>query len=181
MLIFETHATSLDNEAGLASGWYDVDLSPTGERQARELGERRRELRVEAVFCSDLLRARRTAEIAFGRRRVPIVVDARLRECDYGDLTRASAEAVEAHRLRPVDAPFPNGESYEGSVDRVREWLADTLRIRREHPIIVIGHRATFYALEHLLKRRPLHDVITAPWQWQPGWEYSLPRSADGR
>ncbi len=34
-LIFETHATSLDNEAGLASGWFDTDLSAAGESQAR--------------------------------------------------------------------------------------------------------------------------------------------------
>ena len=30
-LVFETHATSLDNEAGLASGHADVELSPLGE------------------------------------------------------------------------------------------------------------------------------------------------------
>src|SRR5690242_20877990 len=35
-LIFEAHATSLDNEAGLASGWFDVDLSSTGEEQRSE-------------------------------------------------------------------------------------------------------------------------------------------------
>jgi 2,3-bisphosphoglycerate-dependent phosphoglycerate mutase len=174
MLIFETHATSLDNEARLASGWYDVDLSPTGERQARELGERRSNFQVDAVFCSDLLRAKRTAEIAFGPRGVRIVVDARLRECDYGDLTRAPADVVEERRLRCIDAPFPNGESYEQSIARVREWLADTRLAQHEHPIVVIGHRATFYAFEHLLKGRPLHDVLAAPWQWQPGWEYPL-------
>ncbi len=175
MLIFETHATSLDNEARLASGWYDVDLSPTGERQAEELGERRRDLHIDAVFCSDLLRARRTAEIAFGARGVSIIVDARLRECDYGDLTRAPVEVVEARRLFYVDEPFPNGESYEQSVARVRAWLADVRSVRREHPSLVIGHRATFYALEHLLNGRRLHDVIGSPWQWQPGWEYSHP------
>lgn len=37
-LIFETHATSLDNEAGLASGWFDAGLSTTGEHQAQMLG-----------------------------------------------------------------------------------------------------------------------------------------------
>jgi len=39
-LVFETHATSLDNEAGLASGHHDVALSPDGRRQAAELGRR---------------------------------------------------------------------------------------------------------------------------------------------
>ncbi len=63
VVVFETHATSLDNEAGLASGWFDVALSVTGEAQARELGARRRADDLAAVFCSDLIRAFRTAGI----------------------------------------------------------------------------------------------------------------------
>lgn len=66
-LVFETHATSLDNEAGLASGWFDVPLSTTGEEQARMLGARRRD-HLAVAFCSDLSRSFRTAEIAFGDR-----------------------------------------------------------------------------------------------------------------
>jgi hypothetical protein len=34
-VLFETHATSIDNEAGLASGSFDVALSSVGEEQAR--------------------------------------------------------------------------------------------------------------------------------------------------
>lgn len=177
-LIFETHATSLDNEARLASGWYDVDLSTLGETQAREMGERYRGTSLAAVHCSDLLRARRTAEIAFGSRDVSIHVDARLRECDYGSLTRAATSGVEAMRLQHVTTPFPDGESYEQATARVREWLADISRSAGEDPIVVIGHRATFYALEHLLNAVPLRDVIAAPWQWQPGWRYPFSSTA---
>src|SRR5215510_13708480 len=93
-LVFESHATSLDNEAGLASGWFDVALSATGEEQARTLGARRRDDHLAVVFCSDLSRSYRTAEIAFGDRSLPIIRDARLRECDYGDLTRWPTSAI---------------------------------------------------------------------------------------
>src|SRR5688500_5909737 len=110
-LVFETHATSLDNEAGLASGWFDAALSPTGEEQARRLGARRRADHLAAVFCSDLARSFRTAEIAFGDRSLPIVRDARLRECDYGDLTRHPVSAIEQRRRLQLVDPFPNGES----------------------------------------------------------------------
>jgi len=40
VVVFESHATSRDNEDGLASGWFDVALSATGEEQARLLGAR---------------------------------------------------------------------------------------------------------------------------------------------
>ncbi len=172
VVVFETHATSLDNEAGLASGWFDVGLSPRGDQQARELGERRGRDAFAAVYCSDLTRAVRTAEIAFGERGVPIVRDARLRECDYGALTRHPAADIESMRASRIEEPFPGGESYQQCVARVSAWLAEA---RAAHPggdVLVIGHRATFYALEHLLRGVPLEQAIAAPWCWRPGWTY---------
>lgn len=173
-LIYETHATSLDNEAGLASGWYDVDLSATGEVQAREMGDRYREVEIAAVYCSDLKRARNTAGIAFGSRPLPVHADTRLRECDYGDLTRAPTATIDEVRLECITTPFPGGESYEQAVARVRDWLTHAERRHADETIVVIGHRATFYAFEHLLRGIPLRDVMTAPWQWQPGFRYEV-------
>jgi len=180
-VVFETHATSLDNEAGLASGWFDVGLSPRGEQQARELGERRRQDAFAAIYCSDLTRAVRTAEIAFGERGIPIARDARLRECDYGALTRHPAADIEARRARHVALPFPGGESYMQCTARVSAWLADASAAHPGGDLLVIGHRATFYALEHLLCRLPLEHVIAASWCWQPGWTYRGSPDSGGR
>ena len=174
VLIFETHATSLDNEAGLASGWFDVALSTKGEEQARQLGERRRHEVIAAVYCSDLTRATRTAEIAFGNRGVPIVRDARLRECHYGDDTRCPASHIEAQRGLRVNTPFPGGESYQQVVDRTAAWLREAIASHSGHTLLVVGHRATFYALEHLVTKRNLHEVLETPWQWQEGWVYRI-------
>jgi broad specificity phosphatase PhoE len=178
-LIYETHATSADNEAGLASGWFDADLSPAGEAQAQALGERRRADALAAVYCSDLRRAIRTAEIAFGDRGLPIVHDARLRECDYGDLTRQPAAALDP-RERYIDQPFPGGESLGQVVARMEPWLREARAAHAGATILVIGHRATFYAFEHLLHGVPLRAAVTAPWAWQPGWSYGVPESFVG-
>jgi 2,3-bisphosphoglycerate-dependent phosphoglycerate mutase len=180
VLVFETHATSLDNEAGLASGWFDVDLSARGEDQARALGSRRRHDDFVAVFCSDLSRARRTAEIAFKDRKLPIVPDARLRECDYGALTRRAALEIEARRADYIVTPFPEGESYQQVVERVSSWLTDAICKFAGETVLVIGHRATFYAFEHVVRKLPLHEAVVAPWQWQPGWVYHITRNSDG-
>jgi broad specificity phosphatase PhoE len=172
VVVFETHAASLDNEAGLGSGWFDVALSATGEEQARQLGVRRRDDDFSAVFCSDLMRAFRTAEIAFGDRACPIVRDARLRECDYGAFTRRPSAEIEERRIQHVATPFPKGESYEQVVGRVAAWLAEATTGFAGRTVLVIGHRATFYALEHLIRRIPLNETVTATWRWQPGWTY---------
>ena len=178
VVLFETHATSLDNEAGLASGWFDVDLSATGEDQARMLGVRRRHDDLAAVFCSDLARATRTAEIAFSDRPLPIVRDARLRECNYGTLTRRPTTEIDQRRGVHVATPFPDGESYQQVVARVAAWLTEVRSTHAGQTVLVIGHRATFYALEHLFKEVPLLEAVTSTWQWRPGWTYRSVRSA---
>lgn len=83
-IVFESHGTTTDNEAHLSSGHKDVKLSTLGEKQAKELGERYIHQGFDAIFCSDLQRSYKTAELAFGDK-FPIIKDPRLRECDYGN------------------------------------------------------------------------------------------------
>jgi broad specificity phosphatase PhoE len=174
VVLFETHATSLDNEAGLASGWFDIALSTTGEEQARALGDRRRHDDLAAVFCSDLSRSFRTAEIAFQDRALPLVRDARLRECNYGTMTRRPVTEIDQRRAAYITTPFPDGESYLQVVDRVSAWLGEMRPTFAGRRVLVIGHRATFYALEHLIRNVPLSDAVTSPWTWQPGRTYRI-------
>jgi aryl-alcohol dehydrogenase-like predicted oxidoreductase/broad specificity phosphatase PhoE len=171
-VIFVTHATSSDNEAGVASGHHDAELSAVGREQARELGARWRDRAIDAVYASDLRRSYETAELAFGDRQLPLFRDARLRECDYGSLTRGPAPEVRAASARHIDRPYPGGESYAQVTSSVGAFLASA---RRRHPggrIIVVGHRATHYAIQLLCDGTSLAAAIAAPFEWQPEWTY---------
>jgi len=159
-IIFEPHGTTFDNEAHLASGHFDVALSPLGVKQSEEIGERYKNDKFEAIFCSDLQRSYKSAEIAFG-----IIKDSRLRECDYGDFTRKLSEQVEAEKLKKIETPFPNGESYTETTARIKNFLGDLLRNYDGKRVIIIGHRATQYGFENLIKGIPLKQVISAPWK----------------
>jgi broad specificity phosphatase PhoE len=173
-IIFETHSTTLDNEAKVASGWSDTDLSETGIRQSKELGARHAGEQIDAIFCSDLIRTRKTAEIAFAGKNVPIIQDRRLRECDYGDLTLAPSATIEAEKPQRIATPFPNGESYTDTTRRIGEFLADLRKNYDGKRILIIGHRATQYGLENLINGVPLEQLVAAKFAWQPGWEYEL-------
>jgi broad specificity phosphatase PhoE len=172
-IIFETHSTTVDNQAKLAAGWYDVALSELGEQQARDLGERRKGQMFDVIFCSDLQRSYRTAQIAFGDT-IPIVQDIRLRECNYGELNRAPKPKVDAMREACLHVPFPRGESYEDTSERMKEFLQDLLRSYDGKTVLIVGHRATQYGLDQWIKGMSLKDAVLAPWQWQPGREYQL-------
>jgi len=175
-LVYETHSTTIDNETGIATGWLDGRLSDRGRMQAAELGERRRDDGLAAVFTSDLGRAIETAEIAFAQSELPVEHDWRLRECDYGELNGAPvAEIDEAGRVRRIDEPFAGGESYRQVVERTRSFLNDLFPELDGSRVLLIAHSANRWALQHLLLGAPLEEVVGAPFDWQEGWEYALP------
>jgi 2,3-bisphosphoglycerate-dependent phosphoglycerate mutase len=90
-LVLLRHGQSDWNEKGLFTGWWDVDLTPVGEREARRGGELLREhnLLPAVLHTSVLTRAIRTAELALGaagRSWIPVRRSWRLNERHYGDL-----------------------------------------------------------------------------------------------
>ena len=173
-VVFETHSTTTDNERWVASGWLDGQLSLLGQRQAKELGERRSEEGVAAVFTSDLGRAVETAQIAFGGGEATIFHDWRLRECNYGELNGTPVAGLEAERVRHVYEPYPDGESYSEVVARVQSFLHDLPSRFENERVVVIGHSATKWAFDHLLEGIPLQQLVEGSFRWQPGWIYSL-------
>lgn len=172
-IIFESHGTTFDNEDHLSSGHFDVELSDLGKRQAKELGELYKNDHFDAIFCSDLQRSYKTAEIAFGNK-FPIIKDPRLRECDYGNLTRHPSEEVEPQKIKRIKESFPNGESYEQTSERMKSFLEDLLKNYNGKKIMIIGHRATQYGLDHWIKGKSLEELVNMTFKWQPGWLYNL-------
>lgn len=171
-IIFESHATSLDNEEDLASGHYDSPLSEVGELQAKALGKRRKGEDFDVIFCSDLQRSYRTAEIAFDRKFI-ITQDARLRECNYGKWNHDEKERINKAKPLRIDNPYPNGESWTWAVSRVVDFLKE-LETNDYETVLIVGHRATQYGLEHYINGIPIREAVLAPWAYQPGWEYRL-------
>lgn len=173
-IFFESHATTKDNENHLASGHYDVELSELGVTQAKELGERNTDEDFAAIFCSDLQRSYKTAEIAFTGRGIPIFKDKRLRECDYGEYERKPSQIVDSLKPEYISKPFPGGQSYEQTTALVKDFLNGLLKKYDGKQVLIVGHRATQYALENLIIGVPIKDAVLAPWAWQPGWVYPL-------
>jgi 2,3-bisphosphoglycerate-dependent phosphoglycerate mutase len=171
-IVYETHSLTEDNEAGRATGWLPGRLSAAGREQAAELGCRRAADGLAAVFCSDLARSVETARIAFDGSGIPVLLDWRLRECDYGSLNGMPTAAVPADRARYLDHPYPGGESWRQATDRVSRFLADLPLRWSGQRVLVIGHVATQWGLEVALVGTPLAELVSHGMDWQTGWEY---------
>src|SRR5690606_3154910 len=111
---------------------------------------------LDAIFTSDLQRAYKSAVPTAEELRLPIYVDRRLRECNYGDLTQVDKHIVDEQKADRVSDPFPNGESYEQCMVRMKnflDWLKENFDGKT---VMIIGHRATQYGLEHHIKSKDL-------------------------
>src|SRR2546427_8080692 len=146
----EMHAETYHNAAGLASGHYDVALTDHGRQpgqavlRARYAGQH-----FDVVFTSDTQRAYDAACLIFTDRPIPILQDARLRECDYGEFEGRPRAEMEMARLSAISTPFPKGESYTQVAARMRSFLVQLAAERDGQQVMLVGHAATLWMLEH--------------------------------
>jgi broad specificity phosphatase PhoE len=174
-LTYFVHGTTADNENHISSGWNDVGLSELGINQSYTLKEILKDEMFDVVFCSDLIRAQKTAEIAFWGK-CQIIFDSRLRECNYGDYNGFLSSVVEPMQEKNILEPFPHGESYEDVKTRISDLL-DFLRTEYDGKrIAFIAHKAPQLALDVLLCGKNWEQAHTDDWRkiggWKPGWKY---------
>lgn len=174
------HATTADNEKGISTGWEPGELSELGKKQILELKDKIKNQKFDIVFCSDLKRAVDSAKLAFGNS-ISIIQDKRLRECNYGDLTQADAKNVDSMKLKCINNPFPNGESYKDVEKRVSSFLSDLLKKYNEKHVAIFSHLGPLLAMEVLLKNKTWSQAIKEDQMEKkkhgilnPGWEYIL-------
>lgn len=176
-ITYFVHGTTTDNEAGISSGWKDVELSELGVKQSKELKNQVDISQFDIVFCSDLKRAVDSANLTF-KGAVQIKPDPRLRECNYGDYNGKPSETVEPMQEGATKKPFPNGESYEDVKARISDFLDDIQQSYGKKHIAIVAHKAPQLALDVLLKGITWKEAFANDWRktksWQPGWEYEV-------
>lgn len=176
-ITYFVHGATIDNERHVSSGWYDVELSELGKKQSIELKEQTKDKKFDVVFCSDLKRAVDSAKITW-EGMCPIISDARLRECNYGDYNAKSSEIVEPMQEKMITERFLNGESYEDVKIRVADFLEFLKQNYDGKSVAIVAHKAPQLALDVLLKNKTWEQAFAEDWRkthsWQPGWIYEL-------
>lgn len=181
LITYFVHGTTLDNEQHKASGWYDVELSIKGREDAIKLKELIKGRKFDVIFCSDLKRAVEFAKLTFGDN-AKIITDKRLREVNYGKLTRSDSKIVEEMLIKGevIDKPFPDGESYKDVEKRMRSLLNDLSKKYNNKHIAIVAHRGPQIALDVITNGMTWKDAVKNDWrlktpkEWKPGWDYKV-------
>lgn len=76
-LILLRHGQSVWNLANVFTGWVDVPLSPQGIEEALEAGEKMKDLPIDIIYTTPLIRASMTAMLAMSRHspgKYPVII-----------------------------------------------------------------------------------------------------------
>lgn len=138
------HTQSIHHTNGMIGSWTDWDLTVTGKEQARRIGERlSAELRDKryVMYSSDLLRAKRTAEIVAGCLGIEPVFTELLRERNLGEAVGKSVEWAHKNTItweRTIDdKPFRGAESRREAWERISVFYRQMMDSPDENVIIV--------------------------------------------
>jgi len=142
------HGETIWNQERRCQGFTDVPLSERGAEQAKALALALKTLPLAAIYCSDLIRAKKTAEIIAEPHRILIRPEARLREMNQGvlegqnleGLLSGHPELLKKWMQEPAEVEMPEGESLRSVQARAWNALQDIVKRHPEETVAVISH-----------------------------------------
>lgn len=149
------------------AGWGDKPLTEKGRAQAQAVANRLAREAIVAVYSSDLMRARHTAEAIAARHGLAVQADKALREVNYGqweglgdaELLRDWAEHWQRRVADPLNVAPPDGESYADLWRRLQpSWQAIVER-HQNQSVAIVGHNGSLRILLCHLLGAPLGNA----------------------
>lgn len=123
-------------------GSCDIELNATGLAQAEKLAARLADESCDIIYTSDLLRARKTAEVINTRHGAELIASSKLRESSFGEFEGKSLNDpdVEAAFGKFIDERAP------AYFKQVQSYLTEITSCGKEN-IFIVGHYGTIRAI----------------------------------
>ncbi len=155
------------NQEGRYQGQLDLPLNRAGLEEARRLAAILAQRPLVAIYSSDLLRARQTAEILARASGAPLILEARLREVALGewegqlfsDIRARYPAEIHARQLHPLHSRPPGGETLWEVWQRVKSAVDE---IAARHPAQEVAIVAHGLSLAALIAYQEDHDLSQA-------------------
>jgi broad specificity phosphatase PhoE len=153
IILIARHGQSDWNAERRWQGHADRPLTEKGREQARVLAARLVRIDLDAVYSSDLRRARDTAAVVAESQGLELRTVPDLREVDVGSwsgLTRAEAEQRFPEAFARWQQGYPgweDGESYEAMTDRVLAAVLKIAGAHRDERVLIVSHGGPIRAI----------------------------------
>lgn len=149
-------------------GQTDIPLNEYGRELARITAAAISDIDFDIVYSSPLIRAKETAQILIGNKKLDIITDERLKEISFGN-----DEGVPSVKLRADFSSFffepekfipsEGGESYEDLCSRTKDFLTDRIYPLKNtsKKVLIVAHGALNKSIILNLKNLPIKDIWT--------------------
>lgn len=142
-------------------------LNETGRRQALALLDQLKHVQFSAIYSSDLLRSRQTAELIANHLCLGITLESRLREMNLGDWEGMLSDEIQSQypqelaerACNPLHASAPGGES---AIQVARRVIAAVNEIGMRHhdkPVLIVAHGISLAIITCLGRGIPLDKL----------------------
>lgn len=154
-IFFVRHGETAWNSDGRYQGQSDVALSEVGLRQAEKLADNFFYGTPAAIYASDLIRAQTTAKILAAKFNLPVKLEPKLRELNFGawegkrydEIKKLWPDEIDKFFLSPDEAKVPGGETVAELQKRTTEALKQIIAENPDGHIAVVAHGAVLRSL----------------------------------
>lgn len=154
------HAEVEVNYIGKYNGHVDIHLSKKGHKQAKDLAQSLENEEFDAVYCSDLLRARETLD-AFKLDIKPLF-RTELREKSWGIHEGKSFQEIEESGIKYENFEqwiyALDGEDIDLYRENINEFFHTTLLTNSHKNILVLSHSGFIKTLLSIINKESLED-----------------------
>ncbi|MBW1604964.1 histidine phosphatase family protein [Lactobacillus sp. Sy-1] len=170
---FVRHGQTAANAAGLKQGCINTPityLSEKGKQQAQTLHDHFDISFADRIISSPLKRTQDTAAYLNQTAKLPISLDKRVLEISYGnwdgkknaDLQKAHPEVFDPvlNDVLPSYATLAKGETFDGVIERVNDFMLDVNKQSPDEKIIVVTHGFTIKAAVLAAMGNPIDVMV---------------------
>ncbi|KNZ71191.1 phosphoglycerate mutase [Thermincola ferriacetica] len=145
------HGETNWNKSLKYQGHKDVPLNDEGKKQAEKIGLRLAKEKIDAVYSSDLSRARETAAAIARHHNKQVITLREFRETNFGcwegltyvEIVAAYEEVMLNWRKNPWQTKIPGGECLEEVVNRTNGMFWQLVEKHAGENIVIVAHGGT--------------------------------------
>jgi broad specificity phosphatase PhoE len=146
---------------------YAPGLNGVGHAQALAVRDQLKDMLFSAIYSSDLLRARQTADLIAEALGLTVILEPRLREINLGIWEGMLSDEIEAkyphelaeRALNPFNTRAPKGESPREVAERVLTALDEIANKQGDEPALIVAHGVSLAVIICHANGFPIEDV----------------------
>jgi len=143
-------------------GKADIDLNETGKNQAFLTAKNLEHEKIDLIISSPLKRALHTAQIINRERNIPIIIDERIAERNFGEFEGKSTSDFNYEEFwsYKVNKKYNEAENIKDFFDRTYKFLDEIKETYRNKKILIVTHGGVSISIKCYFSEIPDIDTL---------------------